>query len=48
MHLAKLEITVILKTLIDRVSRFEIVQEERRPHNTLRGLHRLIVRAIKA
>ncbi|WP_109463917.1 cytochrome P450 [Albibacillus kandeliae] len=45
MHLAKLEMTVILNALADRVAAFEIVEEERRPHNTLRGLHRLIVRA---
>ena len=44
MHLAKLEMTVILNALADRVARFEIVEAERRPHNTLRGLHRLEVR----
>jgi len=45
MHLAKLEITVILNALIGRVSRFEIIDEHRVPHNTLRGLQRLIVKA---
>lgn len=45
MHLAKLEISVILNALADRAARFEVLEEERRPHNTLRGLHRLVVRA---
>jgi len=48
MHLAKLEMTVMFNALADRIARFEIVEEERRPHNTLRGLHRLIVNAIPA
>lgn len=48
MHLAKLEMTVILGALADRVARFEIVEELRLPHNTLRGLNRLVVRATPA
>ena len=48
MHLAKLEMTVILGALADRVARFEIVEELRLPHNTLRGLNRLIARATPA
>ena len=45
MHLAKLELTVILQALIARVSGFDLIEEHRLPHNTLRGLNRLIVRA---
>lgn len=43
MHLARLEITVLLEALIRRVASFEVQAAERRPHNTLRGLHRLDV-----
>lgn len=42
-HLAKLEISVILEQLLDKVGGFEVIEAERRAHNTLRGLHRLIV-----
>ena len=45
MHLAKLELTVILQALAKRVSGFEILDEARLPHNTLRGLQKLTVRA---
>lgn len=41
MHLARLEITVLLQALIAGVSGFVVHEAERRPHNTLRGLHRL-------
>lgn len=44
MHLAKLEMTVMLGALADRVAGFEILDETRHPHNTLRGLARLQVR----
>ena len=39
MHLAKLEITVLLEALLPKVDRFVVHRAERRPHNTLRGLH---------
>ncbi len=45
MHLAKLEITVLLEALVKRVRRFDILEEVREPHNTLRGIKRLIVKA---
>lgn len=48
MHLAKLEMTVMFNALAERVSAFEIVEESRRPHNTLRGLEWLVVRPIPA
>lgn len=38
MHLAKLEITILLEALLPRVSRFIVSDPVRRPHNTLRGL----------
>lgn len=38
MHLAKLEMTVLLEALADRVTGFRAFNPERRPHNTLRGL----------
>ena len=41
MHLAKLEITVLLEALLTRVRRFHVQPAERRPHNTLRGIARL-------
>lgn len=41
MHLAKLEITVLLEALLCFVSGFEVSNAIRRPHNTLRGLARL-------
>ncbi len=43
MHLAKLEMTVLLEALIKRVRRFHIREEKRELHNTLRGLARLVV-----
>lgn len=50
MHLAKLEMTVLLEALLPRVAGFDIVEAVRRPHNTLRGLARLTtkVRAASA
>lgn len=48
MHLAKLEITVLLEALIPRVAAFAIHDAERRPHNTLRGLYRLPTQMIAA
>ncbi len=48
MHLAKLEITVLLETLLRRVARFEVAKPVRRPHNTLRGLASLETVAIAA
>lgn len=41
MHLARLEITILLEALLPRVERFVVHKAERRPHNTLRGLHYL-------
>ena len=43
MHLARLEIAVLLEALIPRIARFHIREEHSVPHNTLHGLHRLIV-----
>jgi cytochrome P450 len=37
-NLARLEITSLLESLIERVSRFECEEPERIPHNTLRGI----------
>jgi cytochrome P450 len=48
MHLAKLEITVLLEALCKRVVRLEASNPQRRAHNTLRGLKSLQVRAIAA
>ena len=44
MHLARLEIAVLFEALISRIERFEIVEETWVPHNTLRGLRRLVVK----
>ncbi|MGY4398920.1 cytochrome P450 [Sphingomonas sp. UYAg733] len=38
MHLAKLEISIILETLLRQVARIAASDPVRRPHNTLRGL----------
>jgi len=46
MHLAKLEITVLLEALSRRVARFIAANPQRRPHNTLRGLASLDVQLI--
>jgi cytochrome P450 len=46
MHLAKLEIAVLLEALARRVSRFIATNPQRRPHNTLRGLASLDVRLV--
>jgi len=46
MHLAKLEITVLLEALLPRVKRFIASSPVRPPHNTLRGLASLDVRVI--
>ena len=43
MHLAKLEITTLLEILIRRVEKFRVVEAVRLPHNTLRGLAKLVV-----
>ena len=43
-HLGKLEIKTVLDILLRRVRRFEIVEETRSLHNTLRGLSRLKLR----
>lgn len=43
MHLAKLELEMLFQALIPRVERFKILEASRKPHNTLRGLSRLIV-----
>jgi len=43
MHLAKLEITVLLEILVRRVENFKALNERRVPHNTLRGLAALDV-----
>lgn len=44
MHMAKLEIGTVLAILMRDVRRFTIVEEVREPHNTLRGLARLVLR----
>lgn len=46
MHLAKLEITVVLQALLTRVARIVATNPQRRPHNTLRGLASLDVTTI--
>ena len=43
MNLAKLEITVVLETLMARVRRFHVLDEHRDLNNTLRGIARLNV-----
>lgn len=48
MHLAKLEIAILLQTLIPAVAGFVAHSPVRRPHNTLRGLASLQVTAIAA
>ena len=48
MHLAKLEITILLDALLPRVHRFIASDPVRRPHNTLRGLASLQVRTMAA
>jgi len=48
MHLAKLEITVLLETMLPLVAGFRTGKAERRAHNTLRGLHRLETTMLKA
>ena len=42
-NLAKLEITTVFNILLERVESFEILEEERVLHNTLRGLSKMIV-----
>lgn len=42
MHLAKLEMTVLLEALLPRVSAFKTPDAVRKPHNTLRGLTKLV------
>ena len=44
MHLAKLEITVLLEHLSTQVERFHLVSSKRALNNTLRGLAELVVR----
>ena len=48
MHLAKIEMTVLLEALVRRVIRFEVANPVRRPHNTLRGLASLETVALAA
>ena len=48
MHLAKLELTVLLETLLLTVSGFETEAATRRPHNTLRGLASILTRFVVA
>jgi cytochrome P450 len=43
-HLGKLEIATVLKILIRRIKRFDIIEESRELSNTLRGLARLAIR----
>ena len=43
LHLARMEVTVVLEALLRHVARFTVVREERVPHNTLRGLAHLDV-----
>ncbi|MCJ2180749.1 cytochrome P450 [Novosphingobium album (ex Hu et al. 2023)] len=43
-NLAKLEITTMFNHLLSRIRRFEILEEDRIPHNTLRGLSKLMIR----
>ena len=43
MYLAKLEVSVLLEALVKRVGRLHLREAHREPHNTLRGLARLIV-----
>ena len=48
MHLAKLEITVMLEALVPTVSRFMTGATTRCPHNTLRGLASMVTRFVAA
>lgn len=48
MHLAKLEISILLETMMPLVAGFRVHAAERRAHNTLRGLHLLETTMIKA
>lgn len=43
-HLGKLEITTVLNLLLKRLKSFQIIEEVRERHNTLRGLAKLVVR----
>lgn len=43
MHLARMEVTLLLQALARQVERFTLLEAERNAHNTLRGLARLIV-----
>ena len=43
MHLARMEVTLLLEALMKQVEGFTLLEAERNPHNTLRGLARLIV-----
>ena len=43
MHLARMEVTLLLEALMNQVESFTLLEAERNPHNTLRGLARLIV-----
>lgn len=43
-HLGKLEITTVLNILLQQVKSFEILEDQRELHNTLRGLSKLVVR----
>jgi hypothetical protein len=48
MHLARLEIGIVLEALRRRVARLELHEERRVPHNTLRGLSFLDMSVIAA
>lgn len=46
-HLAKMEIRALMRELVARVKRFEVVDEHRRLNNSIRGLDRLVVRVVE-
>ena len=46
-HLAKMEIRALMRELVARVARFEVVDEHRRLNNAIRGLDRLVVRVVE-
>lgn len=46
-HLAKMEIRALIRELVARVARFEVVDEHRRLNNSIRGLDRLVVRVVE-
>lgn len=46
-HLAKMEIRALMRELVERVQRMEVVDEHRRLNNSIRGLDRLVVRVVE-